>query len=156
MARGRKTGGRRKGTANKPTPLKGGGAHVYTIEALHVLAGIMRTGTNEAARIAAARELLDRGHGKAPQAHTDSEGGPLIPARVEHVHVTRMSPVVRMTWRGKQSAVLLRRAREVDVEGAIRAGKTTVCLWKEHEAARTYPGDFPSCWPVGPMKRCMA
>ena len=45
-----------------------------------------------------------------------------------------------MTWRGKQSAVLLERAREVDVEGAIRAGKTTVCLWKEHEAARTYPG----------------
>lgn len=50
------------------------------------------------------------------------------------------NPVVRMTWRGKQSAVLLERAREVDVEGAIRAGKTTVCLWKEHEAARTYPG----------------
>jgi hypothetical protein len=87
MARGRKTGGRRKGTANKPTPLKEA-ARVYTIEALHVLADIMRTGTNEAARIAAARELLDRGHGKAPQAHTDSEGGPLIPARVEHVHVT--------------------------------------------------------------------
>ena len=84
--RGRKTGGRRKGTANIPTPLKQA-ARVYTIEALHVLAGIMRTGTNEAARIAAARELLDRGHGRAPQAHTDSEGGPLIPARVEHVHV---------------------------------------------------------------------
>jgi hypothetical protein len=45
-----------------------------------------------------------------------------------------------MRWRGKQSDVLLATAREVDVEGAIRAGKTTVCLWKEHEAARTYPG----------------
>ena len=47
---------------------------------------------------------------------------------------------VTMTWRGKQSAVMLATAREVDVEGAIRAGKTTVCLWKEHEHARRYPG----------------
>lgn len=45
-----------------------------------------------------------------------------------------------MQWRGKQSAVLLEDAREVAVEGAIRAGKTTVCLWKEHAAARKYPG----------------
>jgi len=48
--------------------------------------------------------------------------------------------IVRMKWKGKQSAVMLAEAREVDVEGAIRAGKTTVCLWKEHEAARKYPG----------------
>lgn len=47
---------------------------------------------------------------------------------------------VRMTWRGKQSSVLRETAREVDVEGAIRAGKTTVCLWKEHEFMRSYPG----------------
>ena len=45
-----------------------------------------------------------------------------------------------MRWRGKQSTVMLAPQREVDVEGAIRAGKTTVCLWKEHEAARKYPG----------------
>jgi len=48
--------------------------------------------------------------------------------------------IVRMRWKGKQSAVMLAEAREVDVEGAIRAGKTTVCLWKEHEAARKYHG----------------
>lgn len=47
---------------------------------------------------------------------------------------------VRMVWKGKQADVLLSEAREVDVEGAIRAGKTTVCLWREHEAARRYPG----------------
>ncbi len=47
---------------------------------------------------------------------------------------------VRMRWKGKQSAVLTETAREIDVEGAIRAGKTTVCLWKEHEFMRTYPG----------------
>lgn len=45
-----------------------------------------------------------------------------------------------MTWKGKQSAVMLETTREIDVEGAIRAGKTTVCLWKEHEMARKYPG----------------
>ena len=45
-----------------------------------------------------------------------------------------------MTWRGKQSAVMLEQARELDVEGAIRAGKTTVCLWKEHACCRQFPG----------------
>lgn len=49
-------------------------------------------------------------------------------------------PAVRMRWKGKQSEVILATEREVDVEGAIRAGKTTACLWKEHEAARTHPG----------------
>lgn len=53
--------------------------------------------------------------------------------------VSERAPVI-MQWRGKQSTVMLATAREVDVEGAIRAGKTTVCLWKEHEAARTHPG----------------
>ena len=47
---------------------------------------------------------------------------------------------VERTWRGKQSAVLLDTAREKDVEGAIRAGKTTVCLWAEHAACRAFPG----------------
>lgn len=54
--------------------------------------------------------------------------------------VTAAERTVRMRWRGKQSAVLLDHTRERDVEGAIRAGKTTVCLWAEHEAARTWPG----------------
>jgi hypothetical protein len=48
--------------------------------------------------------------------------------------------VVRMRWRGKQSTVMLATQREICVEGAIRAGKTTVCLWKEHAFARQYPG----------------
>src|SRR5678816_2210083 len=45
-----------------------------------------------------------------------------------------------MRWQGKQSDVLQSTVREIDVEGAIRAGKTTVCLWKMHELARKYPG----------------
>lgn len=54
--------------------------------------------------------------------------------------LTLDAPVVRMRWVGKQSSVLLAEQREVDVEGAIRAGKTTVCLWKEHAFCREYPG----------------
>jgi hypothetical protein len=35
---------------------------------------------------------------------------------------------VAMRWKGKHSTALLETAREVDIEGAIRAGKTTCCL----------------------------
>lgn len=46
-----------------------------------------------------------------------------------------------MVWRGKQASIMAdTETREIDIEGAIRAGKTTVCLWKEHEFARKYPG----------------
>lgn len=49
-------------------------AQVYTTEALETLARIMRSGESEAAIVAAADKLLDRGHGKAPQPQT-GEGG---------------------------------------------------------------------------------
>ena len=57
--------------------------------ALQTLGGIAETGTSEAARVAAAIALLDRGWGKPPQSHTgqDSEG-PII---VEIVHRPRCS-----------------------------------------------------------------
>lgn len=46
-----------------------------------------------------------------------------------------------MRWRGKHSDALLDvTTREMDVEGAVRAGKTTVCLWRELNAAITHPG----------------
>lgn len=87
-------GGRPKGSKNKSTVARDAGrawmeaqARTYTDEALAVLAAIMREGTSEPARIAAARELLDRGHGKAPQALTDADGGPLIPSKVIHEHI---------------------------------------------------------------------
>lgn len=46
-------------------------------------------------------------------------------------------------WRGKQSA-LLRDTTTVEtcVEGAIRSGKTTVCLWRELEALLAAPGIY--------------
>ena len=50
-------------------------AQKYTAEALETLASIMRSQqAPEAARVAAADKLLDRGHGKAPQPQT-GEGG---------------------------------------------------------------------------------
>lgn len=45
-----------------------------------------------------------------------------------------------MQWRGKHGEALQDDTHELDVEGAIRAGKTTLCLWRELNAALKYPG----------------
>lgn len=79
MALGRKTGGRKKGTPNKPTPLREA-AREYSQEALATLAEVMRN-TNEpaAARVSAANALLDRGYGRPNQILSgDEEGGPVV------------------------------------------------------------------------------
>ena len=50
---------------------------------------------------------------------------------------------VVMRWRGKHAEALTDLAtRELDIEGAIRAGKTTVCLWRELNVALAHPGIF--------------
>jgi hypothetical protein len=67
MAAGRKTGGRQKGSLNKATVDVKLAAQAFTTEAVETLANIMRTAESEAARVAAIKELLDRGHGKAKQ-----------------------------------------------------------------------------------------
>lgn len=81
MARGSKPGerrgGRRKGTPNKATADIKALAQTYTDEAVQALAGIMRSSDSDAARVAAVKELLDRGHGKVPQAVTGEGGGPV-------------------------------------------------------------------------------
>ena len=54
-----------------------------------------------------------------------------------------MSPATRecrMTWKGKQSEALLDTTRELDIEGALRASKTTICLWKVLNACLEHPG----------------
>ncbi len=48
-------------------------AQAYTTEALETLATLMRKGESETAQIAAARELLDRGHGK-PKSESGTTG----------------------------------------------------------------------------------
>lgn len=61
-------GGRPKGALNKVTRDVREAAQEYSPAALRTLAAIMSNGkTNPAARVAAAKELLDRAHGKATQ-----------------------------------------------------------------------------------------
>lgn len=67
--KGQKFGGRQRGTPNKATASVKELADAYTEEALRTLAGIMRNPkAPPQARVSAANALLDRGHGKAPQA----------------------------------------------------------------------------------------
>lgn len=68
--------GRPKGTLNKSTAEIKELAQKYSAKALETLATIMRDSENDTARISAAKELLDRGYGKAPQAmeHTGKDG----------------------------------------------------------------------------------
>lgn len=75
---GQRLGGRVKGTPNKATADVRAAAQQYTAEAIETLAAIMRKGTNEQARIAAAKELLDRGHGKSTQPVTGEIDAKLV------------------------------------------------------------------------------
>jgi hypothetical protein len=62
-----KYGGRKKGSKNKAPNGLQQLARVYTAQALDCIFTIMQHGNNEAARVAAAREILDRGYGKPRQ-----------------------------------------------------------------------------------------
>jgi hypothetical protein len=60
-------------------------ARTLTPNALNVLAAIMRTSDNHSARVAAAIHILDRGWGKAPQAHTGADGEGAIQVTIRHL-----------------------------------------------------------------------
>lgn len=66
---GKRSGaGRPKGTVNKATADIRARAQEYTDEALSILLSIARNeAASEAARVAAAKDILDRGHGKPRQ-----------------------------------------------------------------------------------------
>lgn len=66
--------GRPKGSVSKVTADVRAQAGKYTPEALKTLCAIMRGSDSDAARVAAAKEILDRGHGKSAQPQT-GEGG---------------------------------------------------------------------------------
>lgn len=73
-----KTGGRKKGAPNKANADLRLLAQEYTAESVELLVEAMRDATAPIqARMFAARELLDRGHGKPPQAVTGEGGGPI-------------------------------------------------------------------------------
>jgi hypothetical protein len=67
-----KTGGRKKGTPNKVSTALQEAAQAYTPAALETLRKICVDGESEAARVAAANSLLDRGYGK-PTAHVTGD-----------------------------------------------------------------------------------
>jgi hypothetical protein len=62
-----KTGGRKKGSKNRAPNGLQELARVYTAQALDCIFTIMQHGSNEAARVSAAKEILDRGYGKPKQ-----------------------------------------------------------------------------------------
>jgi hypothetical protein len=62
-----KSTGRPKGSASRVTMDVKELARDYTEEAVLALAQVMRGADSDAAKVAAAKELLDRGHGKAKQ-----------------------------------------------------------------------------------------
>lgn len=66
--------GRPKGALNKSTKEIKALAQKHTPAALKTLVSVMQASDSDAARVSAAKELLDRGHGKAPQPQT-GEGG---------------------------------------------------------------------------------
>lgn len=95
MAIGEKTGGRQKGSLNKSTSEIKALAQQFgpaAIQRLAELAGFMpdpsdptglaklKGAASEVAQIAATKELLDRGYGKAvqPQAGPDGESNPVL------------------------------------------------------------------------------
>lgn len=89
MAKGIKTGGRAKGTPNKATADIKALAQAYAPEAISALATILMNSESDTARIAAAKELLDRGYGKAMQGVelTGKNGEPVAFKQIERVIV---------------------------------------------------------------------
>jgi phage protein D len=75
---GERRGGRKAGTPNKATAEIKGLARQYGAAAIERLAHLMTQATSEAAQVAAARELLDRGYGRPTQAIAgDPDGAPI-------------------------------------------------------------------------------
>ncbi len=72
---GERRGGRKPGVPNKATRELREIAGAYTEQAVKELVRIMTKSESDAARVSAVKELFDRSHGKAPQAHTGEGGG---------------------------------------------------------------------------------
>src|SRR5215831_14088904 len=60
-------------------------ARGHTALCIKVLAGIVQNGQNDAARVAVAAALLDRGWGRPPQAHTGEDGEGAIQIIVRNI-----------------------------------------------------------------------
>jgi hypothetical protein len=78
VRKGERRGGRTAGTPNKSTAEMKELAQVHGPAAVALLAKLMSNATTEAVQIAAARELLDRGYGKATQPISGDDDAPPI------------------------------------------------------------------------------
>lgn len=87
MAKGKKTGGRVAGVPNKATREVREAAQQYTEQALQTLAEILVDKEQPAAaRVSAAKELLDRAHGKSTQPLAGDPHGPPIGIASHELH----------------------------------------------------------------------
>lgn len=84
MAKGKKTGGRVAGTPNKATADIKEAARVHGPEAIDLLWLLARTSETDGTRVAAIKEILDRGYGKATQIIGGDENAPIV-QRIENV-----------------------------------------------------------------------
>ncbi len=87
MAKGIKTGGRKPGTLNKATADVRALCTAYTAEAVRELYRLATKAESEQARVAAIKELLDRGFGRPAQSIAIGQDDQLGP--------------VQITWAGK-------------------------------------------------------
>lgn len=85
---GERRGGRVKGVPNKATASIRDIAREYTTEAVEALVAVLRDETG-AARVSAAKEILDRGYGKASTViNGDEDGGAIaVTHRIELIGV---------------------------------------------------------------------
>jgi len=83
MAKGIKTGGRVAGTPNKATRDIKEAARAHGPAAIKKLASLMQSADSDTAKIAAAKELLDRAYGKATQPLASDPEAPFIVQVIE-------------------------------------------------------------------------
>lgn len=86
----REGSGRKKGTPNKATADIKKIAQEYGPEAIYALASILRNPENQKAQIAAAKELLDRGYGRALQS-IEASGPDGAPIQVQQIAIEFVS-----------------------------------------------------------------
>jgi len=93
-----KTGGRRKGTPNKITADLKALASAHGPEAIEEILVIARSAENETTRLAAWRELLDRGYGRPAQfSEIGTKGGAPLTLVIETGVPAREPPTIDIT-----------------------------------------------------------
>src|SRR4051812_19737814 len=89
-------------------------ARSHTGIAIKILAGIAKDGTSEAARVAAAVALLDRGWGSPPQAHTAENGEGEVRVVIRHIVAGKDQPRVVQFNADAQALPAIEQARDKD------------------------------------------